>query len=113
MTYRIRAHSCKLQKAVADADNRLDCIPKSKVYLLVSACVTKLFCYAVKGCEDVLACLEVVEGTLHLSGWPSIPEAVLQVSIKLVIAPSCRNLLKSIKHSCSIYSFACCCVLLL
>ena len=45
--------------------------------------VLKIFCSAVKGSEDVLVCLEVVEATVCLSGWPSIPETVLQVGINM------------------------------
>ncbi|KAL3148174.1 hypothetical protein ABBQ38_014454 [Trebouxia sp. C0009 RCD-2024] len=37
--------------------------------------------HLLKGLEDVQACLEVVQATVCLSGWPSIPEAVLQVVI--------------------------------
>lgn len=46
---------------------------------------TFVFFFAVKGLEDVQACLEVVQATVCLSGWPSIPEAVLQVSTVLKV----------------------------
>lgn len=41
---------------------------------------------AVKGSGDVQACLEAVQATVCLSGWPSIPKAVLQVRMVFHLA---------------------------
>ncbi len=40
-------------------------------------------CLAVKAAEDVEACLDTVQAAVSLSGWPSIPHAVLQASISI------------------------------
>ncbi len=52
------------------------------------------WCSAVKGAEDVDACIEAVEATVTMSGWPSIPQPVLQVSsLPLLLERACNMLL--------------------
>ncbi len=48
------------------------------------------WCSAVKAAEDVDACIEAVEATVNMSGWPSIPQPVLQVgSLPLLPERAC------------------------
>lgn len=52
------------------------------------------WCPAVKAAEDVGACIEAVEATVSMSGWPSIPQPVLQVgSLPLLLEPACNMLI--------------------
>ncbi len=52
------------------------------------------WCSAVKAAEDVDACIEAVEATVSMSGWPSIPQPVLQVgSLPLLLEPVCNTLI--------------------
>ena len=43
------------------------------------------WCSAVKAAEDVDAYIEAVEATVSMSGWPSVPQPVLQVSSLLLL----------------------------
>ena len=52
------------------------------------------WCSAVKAAEDVDACIEAVEATVTMSGWPSIPQPVLRVgNPPLLLEPACNMLI--------------------